>query len=241
MFLAYPLMHSLLLLGLYPQTPQKWHGILMLPPLSEPTPIKVPPLINRPASPPVDPPYDLSGWVGWMLLPKTWFSLSKLNPNWGILVLAIIIPPALSIKKDWIPCPFDLYLHLETHPNDWKVPGAMKVSFNVIGIPNNGLSLCLSMDGSLYNSKSRFLMICTTITLLYWVPLRRKCHKYKNFLIHQLSYFLHNKVKLILQCIFLFHNMNESTRLSRIQFDFIPLKVILDYPRYIIKLPASSN
>lgn len=58
---AWPLIINLFELGLYPYKPQKWDGILMLPPLSLPNPKGDPFIAINPPSPPVEPPEVLYG------------------------------------------------------------------------------------------------------------------------------------------------------------------------------------
>lgn len=74
--------------------PQKAAGNLKLPPISVPSPRGTHLAATSPASPPLEPPVDLSYLSGFLASPKTRFAVCKLKADYGQFPLTIGIPPA---------------------------------------------------------------------------------------------------------------------------------------------------
>ena len=72
--------------GLNPKIPHMWAGILMLPPISPPTPIRDPPPAIRAASPPEEPPTPRPGLCGFVVAPKMGLDVSQLIMVCGTFV-----------------------------------------------------------------------------------------------------------------------------------------------------------
>lgn len=124
--------------GIRPETPQKWQGILILPPISLPRPIGDVLAAIDAAYPPELPPTDLLTFHGFKHLPQRKLFESKLNATWGKLVLIKGIIP-LFLKQLIITLSFlMMLLALTIRPTVDVVPSIYTLSLIEIGIPNRG-------------------------------------------------------------------------------------------------------
>jgi hypothetical protein len=73
-------------------------GILILPPISDPTPITDPRIASNPPSPPVDPPVVLLTSHGFKALPYIKLLDSIVRPIYGMAVFTNIIPRAALMQ-----------------------------------------------------------------------------------------------------------------------------------------------
>lgn len=124
--------------GINPEIPQKCAGILILPPMSFPTPTGAIPAPKHAPYPPELPPTDFLWFQGLSDLPQRKLFESKLKASWGRLVFTKGIIPWFFMQMICGESIFEMLFALQLRPIVAEVDSISILSLIEIGTPNKG-------------------------------------------------------------------------------------------------------